>query len=115
MSFFLQRAFINPVLVTTGILTLITGLLLFFHMKSHLIAHTHEICSLVFSVSCVLHLILNRISLIHSMKGRLYVFLIATFVIVTTVVLLYSGVTAQKSPFHFSDKHRVFGYFLKNH
>lgn len=91
----LNRAFLNPFLVITGILTLTTGLLLFFHMKSSLIAHTHEIGSLFFAAACLLHLVLNWKPLLHSMKGRLPGKAIAALLVITTAIMVFSWATAE--------------------
>ena len=93
--FLFNRSFLNPVLVITGILTLVTGLFLFFHIKSHLIVHVHEIGSLIFLVACLLHIFLHWKPLLHSMKSRLPGWAIVALLVITTVVMAYSGATAE--------------------
>lgn len=95
MSFFPKRTFLNPLLVLTGIPTLVTGLFLFFHVKSSLIVHTHEIGGLVFAATCLFHLVLNWKALLHSMKGRLPGWGMAALLVVTTGVMAYSGITDE--------------------
>jgi len=70
MSMLLNRRFWNPVLALSGGLVLVSGLFLFFHFKSHVIAGIHEWVSLVFIVACAVHLVLNSKPLIKSLGGR---------------------------------------------
>ena len=93
--FLFNRAFLNPVLVITGILTLMTGLFLFFHIKTRLIVQVHEIGGLVFAVACLFHIIVNWKPLLHSMKGSLLRRTVATLLIITIAGLAYFGATAD--------------------
>ena len=93
--FLFNRAFLNPVLTITGVLTLVSGLFLFFHIKTHLIMHVHEIGGLIFAVACLLHIILNWKPLLHSMKGRLLRRTVVALLIITTAVMTYSAATVN--------------------
>lgn len=107
IMFLFKRSFLNLVLVLTGILTLVTGLFLFFHIKSHFIMHVHELGSLFFAILCLFHLILNWKPLLHSMKGRLSGRSMMALLIFTTLVMAYSGVTADAGKGR--DKDRPYG------
>ena len=88
--FLYNRSFVNIALVITGIFTLATGVFLFFHIKSHLIVHVHEIASLFFVMACLLHAIMNWKPLLHSMKGRLPSWAVVVLLAVTVLGMAYS-------------------------
>ena len=70
MSSLLNRRFWNPVLVLSGGLTLVSGLYLFFHLKSRPIVLIHEWCSIIFLVACGVHIALNWKPLLKSLGNR---------------------------------------------
>lgn len=91
--FLFKRSFLNLVLVLTGILTLVTGLFLLFNIKSYLIVYVHEYGSLVFAMASLFHLVLNWKPLLHSIQGRLSGRSMVALLILTTLVMAYSGFT----------------------
>lgn len=95
--FLFNRAFLNPLLLCSGIPTLVTGVFLLVKIKSYLIVYTHEIGSLLFAVACLLHLVVNWKPLLHSMKGRLPGWSVAALFIVVTIGMAYSAATADPS------------------
>ena len=70
MSLLLNRRFWNPVLVLSGGLTLVSGLYLFFHLKSRPIVLIHEWSSIIFLAACAVHLALNWKPLLKSLGSR---------------------------------------------
>ncbi|MFZ5811468.1 MAG: DUF4405 domain-containing protein [Thermodesulfobacteriota bacterium] len=70
MSISIKRTTLNPVLVITGGICFISGVLMFFHVKSVVIVPTHEWASIVFLAACALHIVLNWKPLLLTLKGR---------------------------------------------
>lgn len=90
-----KRSFLNTVLVVSAILSLITGVFLFLHIKSFLIKEVHTYGSLVFTAACVYHLVLNWKPLLRSVSGHLSTRSMAALLIITTLIMAYSGLTAD--------------------
>jgi len=84
MSALMSRKFWNPILVLTGGLTLVSGLYLFFHLKSRPIVLIHEWASIIFIVACAAHLALNWNPLLKTLGSR-----VVTWTLLT--LLLFSG------------------------
>ena len=92
-----RRSFVNTVLVVSAILTLISGVFLFVHIKSYLIKEVHTYGSLAFTAACVYHVALNWKSLLHSVGGHLSKTGMAVLLVMTTLVMAYSGLTADNA------------------
>ena len=69
MEILKSRKVINPILVVAGILTMVSGVCMFFHFKSPLMVHIHEVLGLVLVIVSVLHLILNWRPLLKTING----------------------------------------------
>lgn len=105
MAFPIKRALLNPILVISGGLTLISGLFLLFSIHSRLIHFLHEYASLVFAAACVLHLVLNWKALLKSMKGRMALWGSMGILVFATLFMGYS--TGMKSPYFEGDKQNM--------
>ena|GEM_PF-5595476 len=70
MAVMMNRGFWNPVLAFTGGLTLVSGIFLFFHLKSRTIIIIHELGGLVFAIACIVHLALNIRPLLKTIGGH---------------------------------------------
>lgn len=91
----MKRRFLNPILIVAAGLTIVSGLLVFFHLKSKTVAHVHEVGGLVFMGCCFLHVVMNRKPLTASFKSGLMVKLVVLALLVGSVGMIYSGVTAE--------------------
>lgn len=90
MAASLKRTIINPILAVSGGLSIISGTLMFFKIKSMVIVPTHEISSIVFVLACVAHLALNWKPLLHSFRGRKTSMAVVGILSVFVVAMLYS-------------------------
>jgi len=70
MTAIMSRRFWNPLLALAGGLTLVSGIFLFFHLKSRAIIITHELGGLVFAIACIVHLALNIKPLLKTIGGH---------------------------------------------
>jgi hypothetical protein len=95
----LNRRFWNPVLALSGGLTLVSGIYLFFHLKSHPIVLTHEWSSIIFIVACAVHLALNWKSLLKSLGNK-------TVACTLLAVILLFGLCMSFTDIKKIDKHR---------
>ena len=84
MAAMMNRRFWNPVLALSAGLTLVSGIFLFFHLKSRAIVITHELGGLVFAIACLIHLGLNIKPLFKTIGGHRAAW-------VMLAVLLFSG------------------------
>lgn len=100
MSVLLKRTFLNPTLAITGGLSFVSGVLMFFKIKSFIIVPTHEWVSMVFLVACALHLLLNWKPLLHSLKGRPMRWSVLGVLMLSLVVMLYSTTLPQPPRTH---------------
>lgn len=91
----IKRNVLNPILTISGGLTVISGLLLLFHLKSWAIVAVHELGSLIFLVCCILHLAVNWRPLLSSLKGRTAAWLVIGSLVLGGLGLTYSGLTAD--------------------
>lgn len=86
------RKIINPMLIVSGILTMVTGLLMLFHFQSHPVVVVHELMGIGLVAVTLVHLALNWRPMIGSLgrRGRWVVALIVTG---TAAIMIISGVT----------------------
>ena len=70
MNVLSSRGLCNLGLALTGGLTLLSGLLLLFHLKSRPIVMIHEWGGLIFAVVCLIHLTLNTKPMLKTIGGR---------------------------------------------
>ncbi|MDL2286371.1 DUF4405 domain-containing protein [Desulfococcaceae bacterium OttesenSCG-928-F15] len=98
MSISMKRALLNPILIISGGLTLISGLFLFFHIKTFFIMILHEWVSIIFAAVCVIHLLLNWKLLLNSFKGRLPAWSLVLVLVVVTLAMGYSTTVQSQRP-----------------
>ena len=91
----IKRSVLNPVLIISGGLTIVSGFLLLFHLKSRPIVGVHEIGGLIFVVVCLLHVIINWRPMLHSLKGRTAAWLVILSLVLGSLGLTYSGLTTD--------------------
>ena len=91
------RSVLNGTLTVSGIITLVSGLFLFFRIKSYVIVVGHEYGSLLFSAACLLHLAIHWKTLLHSLRVRLPGWAMLLVLVLTTAGMAYTGVTTDAS------------------
>ena len=92
MAMKLSRKFLNPVLVLAGGLTLVSGLYLFFHLKSRPIVLIHEWSSIIFVVACAAHLALNWNSLFKSLGSRAVAWTLLAVVLLSGLGMAFTDI-----------------------
>lgn len=70
----MNRTVVNALLALSGLITLVTGVLLFFRIKSWLIVHGHEWVGLFMGLICLVHLALNWKPFVRSLSRPLHAF-----------------------------------------
>ena len=93
----MKRSVINPVLVITGGLTVLSGLFLMFHFESHFAKGIHQICGLFLLIFGIMHIIINWKALAVSLRGRLAAWPVA---VVFAVCIIIMTVTGKFVPHH---------------
>ncbi|MCL2329871.1 MAG: DUF4405 domain-containing protein [Phycisphaerae bacterium] len=63
------RKVVNPILVVTGVVVMVSGVCMFFHFQSHTMVEIHEILGLTFVVLSVIHIVLNWQALLKTIDG----------------------------------------------
>ena len=87
----MKRSVINPALVISGGLVLLSGFFLMFHFESHFAKAIHQICGILLIIFGIMHIILNRRALTGSLKGRLSVWTVAVIFAVSVLIMGVSG------------------------
>jgi len=82
----MKRSVINPVMVMSGGLTLLSGFFLMFHYESHFAKAIHQIFGVFLIIFALMHIIVNRKALAATFKGRLQIF--AAFVFVVCIMIM---------------------------
>ncbi len=86
-----MRKIVGPALTISGLLTMASGLLMLFHLQSHLVIVLHELLSIVFVASSLVHLSLNWRALTSSLGGRRGRLLTFALVAAVTALMTVSG------------------------
>ena len=92
----IPRKLLNPFLLTAAIIVGVSGLLMFFHIKSSLIEELHEIVGLLFVIGFLLHLLNNRKPLAHSLTGKFPKIIIAAVIIGAITAMAFSEKKIKK-------------------
>jgi len=66
----MKRSVINPVMLTAGGLTGVSGFFLMFHYESHFTKALHQVGGILLLVFAVMHLRVNHKALANSLKKR---------------------------------------------
>ena len=90
MASSIKRTTVNFILTLSGGLITSSGFFLLFHIKTPLIAMTHEIGSMVFVTACVFHLALNWKPLLHTLKGKVPISAILAIMLMFTLAMGYT-------------------------
>ena len=101
MSVLQNRKFWNPLLVFTGGLTLVSGLYLFFHLKSRPIVLIHEWSSIIFIVACAAHLALNWNPLLKTLGSRAVAWTLLSVVLLSGLGMAFTDIKDHRH------RHRV--------
>ena len=91
MSPMLNRQFWTPLLAVSGGVLLVSGLLLFFHFKSHAVKGIHEWAGIVFIVACAAHLVLNWKPLLKTL-GRRFAWVLLAVILLSGLGMAFSGI-----------------------
>jgi putative exporter of polyketide antibiotics len=92
MSFLSSRRFWTPLLALSGSLILVSGLFLFFLLKSRVINDIHEWGSIVFIVACAAHLVLNRQSLLKALDRRATAWTVVAVAVIAVLGMAFSDI-----------------------
>jgi len=95
MSSLLNRKVLNPVLTLTGGLTLVSGLYLFFHLKSRPIVLIHEFVSIIFIIACIAHLALNWNALLKSLGNRVVARTILAIILLSGLGMAFTDMSGD--------------------
>jgi len=82
----MKRSVINPILVMSGGLTLISGLFLMFHFESHFAKAIHQIGGVLMIIFAIMHLVVNRKALLTSVRGRFHIFAALVFAVCIAIM-----------------------------
>jgi uncharacterized membrane protein len=92
MKTVLSRNFWNPILVLTGGLTLVSGIYLFFHLKSRPIVLIHEWSSIIFVVACAVHIALNWKPLLKTLGSRVVACTLLAVVLLSGLAMAFTDI-----------------------
>lgn len=83
------RSFVNAVLVVSGLLSIVSGLMIWLHLSMGTMKPLHINASLLMAVACLWHVWLYRKSLLQTLKGhRGMVTAVITLLLVGVSVLM---------------------------
>ena len=82
----MKRSVINPIMVMSGGLTLISGLFLMFHYESHFAKAIHQIGGILLIIFAVMHIVMNRKALAASCKRQFHVWAVLVFAVCIAIM-----------------------------
>jgi hypothetical protein len=93
----MKRSVINPVLVISGGLMVLSGFFLMFHYESHFAKAIHQIGGVLFVIFGIMHIVINNKALINSLKGRISIWVVVVIFVVSIMIM---AVTGDHTPHH---------------
>jgi len=88
----MKRSVINPVMIISGGLTMLSGFFLMFHYESHFAKAIHQIGGLLFIIFGIMHVVINRKGLAKPLRGRIPVWAMAVLFAACIVIMAVTGV-----------------------
>lgn len=91
MTISTRRKIITPLLTISGFITIISGLMIYFHLWSPLIRQLHIYGSLLFSALCLMHLLVNKQAWAKIIGGRKAGWAIWLVIAALSLAMLFSA------------------------
>jgi len=92
-----KRSVVNLVMAISGGLVVLSGFFLMFHYESHFAKAIHQIGGVLFVISGIMHIVINRRGLTKSFKAVLAVVLLfVVSVVIMTVTGVHTGHGGRK-------------------
>jgi uncharacterized membrane protein len=95
----LERSWISPLIAFTFLIISVTGLMMLFHIKGHLLSHLHQWMGILFVIAGVFHLTCNWRGFLSCFKNKKQS-VFAMFLVIALMLLFglsgsFSGELAQ--------------------
>jgi hypothetical protein len=95
---FRMRSWAGPLTIGSFFVVAMTGILMFFHMKSGLMTHVHELTSWLFVIGAIAHIIVNWRYFLAYFRKPVGVAIIVIFVVIGVFSIVPQGGSAGHPP-----------------